>query len=97
MKNMLDGLNKVGQEVDKECLRQREKWGVKYHSPIEWIAILTEEVGEAAKEAVQLCLDKREKSLGNYRKELLQVAAVAVSAIECLERQKGERHGSRSN
>lgn len=40
------------QEVSQERNEQDHKWGEQNHKPIEWIAILTEEVGEAAKEAV---------------------------------------------
>ena len=39
-------------EIRQERQRQNEKWGPQDNKPIEWIAILTEEVGEAAKEAL---------------------------------------------
>ena len=31
-----------------ENLRQLEKWGIQTHSPFEWLAYLTEEIGELA-------------------------------------------------
>lgn len=80
-------------DVVNERSRQNEKWGVQDHNPIEWMAILSEEVGEAAKEAVDYHfgaggfsdLDKKELLL-KYRTEMVQVAAVAIQAIECLDR-----------
>lgn len=82
-------------EVSAERNRQNEKWGEQNHSPLEWIAILTEEVGEVAKEAHEFHFGIRgtpemiEQKLQKYREEMVQVAAVAIQAIECLDRQKG--------
>ncbi len=97
-------MNEIFKEIQNERERQNEEWGEQNHSPIEWIAILTEEVGEASKEVVDyhfkndLTLragedylkDKvvQKQRLMNYRKELIQVAAVAVQMIECLDRDK---------
>ena len=39
-------------EIKNERIRQNKKFGEQNHNPVEWIAILTEEVGEASKEAV---------------------------------------------
>ena len=41
-------------EIREERRRQDVKWGEQNHSPIEWCAILTEEVGEVSKEALEL-------------------------------------------
>lgn len=84
-------------EIREERTRQHEKWGEQNHKPIEWIGILTEEVGEVSKEAsdhhfklpkdFKDCNDEIQKErMVNYRKELIQVAAVAVQMIQCLER-----------
>lgn len=92
-------------EVGWERVSQNDKWGEQNHSPIEWMAILTEEVGEASKEAVDyhfknpikftegtmlnmevLKESTQETRLRLYRKELIQVAAVAVQMIESLDR-----------
>lgn len=72
---------------EAECLRdvlnernkQDAKWGEQNHTPMKWLAILTEEVGEVAKAIL-------EGNHGEYRKELVQVAAVAVASIESLDR-----------
>ena len=66
-------------DVDHERRMQDNKWGVQNHSPERWMAILMEETGEVAKAVL-------ENSLLEYRKELIQVAAVAVAMIECMER-----------
>lgn len=77
--------------VTDERGRQLQKWGVQNHSPIEWIAILGEEFGEASKEALEhhwqgshYPVDSLR--LQRLRSELVQVAAVAVAAIESLDR-----------
>ena len=82
-------------EIVGEIDRQVDKWGVQNHLPIEWCAILGEEVGEVNREALEYhfkpSFDKKIEntriiSLQNYRKELIQVAAVCVSMIQSLER-----------
>ncbi|MDV3675108.1 hypothetical protein OZ664_20005 [Elizabethkingia sp. HX WHF] len=92
-------MNHIFNEIRSERQRQDEKWGQQDHKPIEWVAILTEEVGEVAKEAVDFHFDNNLQGLNalskfeeqrqrllNYRKELIQVAAVSVSMIQCLDR-----------
>lgn len=71
--------------------KQDRKWGPQNHSPIEWMAILVEEVGEAQKEALEhhwagTHYPVDEFRLLRLRAELVQVAAVAVAAIESLDR-----------
>jgi len=57
------------------------RWGVQRHSWPEWIAILTEEVGEASREAIEQHW-RPTADLTRLRSELVQVAAVAVAMIE---------------
>lgn len=75
-------------EILQERERQIVKWGVQNHKPIEYLSILMEEVGEVAREALENHFTDfyPTHSLDNYRKELIQVAAVAVAMIESLER-----------
>ncbi len=62
-------------QIKEERLRQNEKWGEDRHlSPLLWNAILTEEVGEVAKEVLEKC--------PSLRDELIQVAAVALAWLE---------------
>ena len=92
MKQILDN-------IQKERQRQTKKWGEQNHSYPKWISILTEEVGEAAKEAndYEYLLDNinnptfdsvlLNQTLINLREELVQVAAVAVQIIEKIDKQ----------
>lgn len=68
-------------EVLQERIKQEKKWGQQSHDPLKWNAILGEEFGEVSKSIL-------EKDRDNYREELIQVAAVAIAAIECLDRRK---------
>lgn len=72
----------VLQEVAKERERQNTKWGVQRHNPLTWLAILGEEVGEVNKAVLENIFSR--KGLEEYRQELIQVAAVAVAAVESL-------------
>ena len=74
----------VLKEVALERAIQDAKWGQQNHGVADWMLVLSEEFGEAAKEANEVRF--REKSVYDYRKELIQVAAVAVAAIESLDR-----------
>jgi len=79
---MIDPTEDVLVEVHGECNRQDTLWGEQNHAPEKWLAILLEEAGEAAKAFL-------DGERANYREELVQVAAVAVTAIESLDRKKG--------
>ena len=79
---------KVYEEVIEERHRQDKKWGVQNHAPYKWLAILGEEVGEANKAVLENdAQGSGLEGLKNYRAELVQVAAVAIETIECLDRQ----------
>jgi len=67
--------------VLEERKRQNAKWGAQRHSWPEWIAILTEEVGEASQETVQEHFHPTGDLLA-LRTELVHVAAVAVQIVE---------------
>ncbi len=82
-------MDEILEAIKQERMLQDEKWGEQNHKPIEWVAILTEEVGEVSKEALENHFSKYYKDtnkLANYRKELIQVAAVAIAMIESLDR-----------
>ena len=87
-------LENVFDAVRKERIRQDAKWGEQNHAPMEWLPILMEEVGEASKEALELyfMIDTpggNAERVARYRNEMVQVAAVAISMIECLDRNDG--------
>jgi len=73
-------------DIQRERERQDAKWGEQNHDPFLWTAILGEEFGEACQAALQPRFGG--KTLDDYRKELIEVAAVAVQAVECLDRGK---------
>jgi len=83
-------------EVQHERKKQDEKWGVQNHAPFAWLAILGEEVGEANKHALQAHFsgaygnsdnaEYERQQLIEYRKELIQIAAVAAAMIESIDR-----------
>jgi NTP pyrophosphatase (non-canonical NTP hydrolase) len=61
-------------EVHDETQKQVARWGIQNHPPEMWIAIISEELGEAAKAVL-----KRDKL--QYRQELCQLAAAAICAL----------------
>lgn len=80
-------------DVGDERERQNEKWGEQNHTPMEWLPILMEEVGEVAKAALEQHFSENGydqytdvASLQELRKEMVQVAAVAVAMVESLDR-----------
>ena len=76
---------RVLHEVSMERARQDEKWGEQNHDDFTWLAILTEELGEVAEGAL-VQVYEGSGTPHDVRAELIQVAAVAVSWIECLDR-----------
>ncbi len=84
---MIDVFNNVAEER----IKQDTKWGVQNHSPEAWMLILMEEVGEASKELLEYNFTFQSGiSLTSYRKEMVQVAAVAIAAIECFDRNEAK-------
>lgn len=77
----------VLQEVLRERERQQAKWGEQNLAPAIWLMIIGEEVGEANNAALEHFLGNAQ-DLDHYREELVQVAAVAVHAIESFDRQR---------
>ena len=72
----------ICRDVRRERLRQFKKWGQQDHDEDKWMTILMEEVGEVARAVL-------EEDPSNYREELIQVAAVAVAAVEAFDRKFG--------
>lgn len=84
----------LGSEVIDEMVNQVKKWNIQNHCPMHWLPILMEEVGEASKEALNHHFkngnpskELQDSRLRNYRKEMIQVAAVAMSMIISLDKQ----------
>ena len=70
-------------DVRQERYRQLGKWGDQFHAPFKWIAIAAEELGEAAKAALEGKMD-------DYHCELIEAAAVCVAAAEDIQRKAWE-------
>lgn len=87
-------------DVSKERGRQLAKFGIQDHPIADWFLILGEEVGEAQREACEHVFRLRfpehypddPERLHRLRKELVEVAAVAVAMVESLDR--NELNGS---
>ncbi len=83
-------MDKIIDEVKVELGRQVEKWGIQNHNLPIWLMILGEEVGEANEAALEAGCPNGKPIPGDwirkYRKELIQVAAVAISAVDSLDR-----------
>ena len=75
----------VAAEVREEVHRQHAKWGSDRAElpPVVWVTVLTEEVGEVAKDALEQPNDTTA-----MEQELIQVAAVAQEAIVNLRRRR---------
>lgn len=83
--------NAAIQSVIDERERQNQKWGLQEHDPTVWMCILGEEYGELCQAVNETWFDNGpdERKKGGYenmRAEAVQVAAVAIQLIECLDR-----------
>lgn len=68
----------------QERVRQDAKFGPQDRPPVEWFLILSEEVGEVAKECVEIQFNDAAHpyaNLANYRKELVETVAVGLAAL----------------
>lgn len=76
----------IFEEIAAERTLQDAKWGEQNHADFPWLAILTEEVGEVAQAALHDVFGG--SHAGTLRHELMQVAAVAVGWLECIDRRR---------
>lgn len=78
--------DEILRQVMDERVSQDRKFGTQSHSASMWLAILTEEVGEAAEQVVELASAIRVDDIAaSLRDELIQVAAVAVAFVEWMD------------
>ncbi len=80
----------IFKEISEERERQDLKFGPQNHRPAEWCMILGEEVGEVQKAALESYFryEGKNNDYSDYRKELIQVAAVAIAMIESYDRNR---------
>lgn len=85
-------MSKALDDVLSERKRQEEMWGEQNHDPFLYLTILTEEVGEFAHDALETRFGKKDgyraAKRRDMRTEAVQVAAVALAIVECLDRGK---------
>lgn len=72
--------------VMAERVRQDAKWGEQNNDPFCYLVVLMEEVGELSEAALHARFGGPEGE--NMHKEAVQVAAVALAIVECLNRAK---------
>ena len=80
--NDLPYINPVLAEVQAERYRQEGKWGTEQddrNNPLDWHEVLSDYIGWARR---MLCMG----SIAKGRRRLIQVAAIAVAAVEALDR-----------
>ena len=71
----------VFEQIQDERAKQFDKWGDQSNlNDFEWLAVLTEEVGELAEATLHTKFGGKAK--GMKREELIHVAAVAVQWLE---------------
>jgi len=85
-------MENIIEEIKEERKRQDRIWGEQNHHPERWLRILMEEVGEASEASLEAYPVKEQIRdrlfwLKKYRTELTHVAAVAIAAIECFDRE----------
>ncbi|MNW53170.1 hypothetical protein D3C74_307210 [compost metagenome] len=83
------------QSVIHERARQDAKWGQQDHEPMAWMGILGEEFGELCEAVNETYFNngpeaRKKGGYENMRTEAVQVAAVAISFIQALDRRYGK-------
>lgn len=91
MKTITTTKRAILEEILEERYNQERQWGEQNHHPEKWLIILMEEVGEVAEAVLEAFphthqLKTKEYWLDMYRRELIQTAAVAVAAVESIDR-----------
>ncbi|MCC6798281.1 MAG: hypothetical protein IT366_24420 [Candidatus Hydrogenedentes bacterium] len=80
--------------IDFERIKQDSNWGQQNHNDLGWLAILTEEVGEAAQCVCKTALRPIDPEADAYYElleyEIVQIAAVAIAWIECIRRRDSQ-------
>ena len=78
--NELRKLDFLTQEILFEHERQIAKWGIQDRSSFEWMAYLTEEIGELAQAICEY--EYRKGRTSNIFKEAMQVATLSLKIAE---------------
>lgn len=80
--------NAIIEEIKAERIHQQQKHGIQNFTPLEWLPILGEEVGEVNKAVLETYFQYEgiDSTYSEYRKELIQVAATTLQMLECFDR-----------
>lgn len=78
---------KVLERIEKELSKRYKQYGYQNHGDCLWLAIMTEEAGEVAKEVLEIIVSEDPLTKKRLQKELVQVVVAAVAWLECLERE----------
>jgi len=86
----------VIRDIKRERIKQHQRWGEQDITLHAWVSLITEELGESAKEANDFMMslatqdgvttNQQTRMLIRYRNEMRQTAALCVQALEALER-----------
>ena len=86
-----DGMPEICKMIEEEHQKQFDKWGIQKRTLFEWLAYLTEEVGELAE---AICENEyRGGDIEEIKKEAVQVAALAFKIINNLPRSCNNKGG----
>ena len=85
---LAQNMNEAMRDVLLERRRQDAKWGEQNHDPFLYGAILVEEIGEFMQAALQTRVGGEKGGVENIRREAVQMAAVALAIVECLDRNR---------
>lgn len=72
--------------IDEEDERQLAKWGFQEHNIFEWLAYLTEEIGEVNRAVMEYVYRQGNKK--DIEKEAIQVATLAIKIKQMVGRLK---------
>lgn len=81
-------MKQIFDEIAAERARQDAKWGKQNHSNATWALIAGEELGEVAQAILHDVFGG--KAAGTLRQELVQLGAVVVAWLECLDRKENQ-------
>lgn len=76
-------MDNIFEEIKAEKKRQEVKYGIQDHDPFIWTSILSEELGKADEALIDSYFSNID--IEEFRKHIVQLGAVCVSTLECLD------------
>ncbi len=88
----MEHTNLILEEIKEERVHQNKKWGGAdhddLHGPYEWVAFITTYIGQSIQDIVNEN-GNYQLNLRTFRYNMVKVAALAVAAIEAVDRKLG--------